>query len=109
TVFAESLTEQMLKNVALMREFAEAYSATRERMVLPPVKTKNIMYARAVEITERMRRIDLLTSRDVATAVPSTKSVVRQEERKQQSDRLVKTLVADVHRKSARYSVDAEL
>jgi hypothetical protein len=93
-----------------MREFAEAYSATRERVGLPPVRTENIMYARAVEIiTERMRRVDLLTSRDVAAAVRSTKAVVRQEERKQQFDRLVKTLVAEVHRKSARYSVDADL
>ena len=109
-VFAESLTEQMLKNGGRMREFAEAYSATRERVGLPLVNAENIMYVRAVEIIiERMRRVDLLTSRDVAAAVRSTKAVVRQEERKQQFDRLVKTLVAEVHRKSARYGVDAEL
>jgi hypothetical protein len=110
TVLAESLTEHMLKNAAHMREFAEAYSATRARIGLPPVHTEDIMYARAVEIiTERMRRVDLLTSRDVAAAVRSTMAVVRQEERKQQFERLVKTLVAEVHRKSARYGVDAEL
>ena len=67
TVLAESLTEHMLKNAAHRREFAEAYSATRARIGLPPVHTEDIMYARAVEIiTEGMRRVDLLTSRDVA-------------------------------------------
>ncbi|MET4639575.1 hypothetical protein [Mycetocola sp. 2940] len=110
TVFAESLTEQILKNGGRMREFADAYSATRARVGLPPVQAESIMYARAIEIiTERMGRVDLLTSRDAAAAVRSTKAVVRQEERKQQFERLVKTLVAEVHRQSARYGVDAEL
>jgi hypothetical protein len=35
TVLAESLTEHMLKHAAHMREFAEAYSATRARIGLP--------------------------------------------------------------------------
>jgi hypothetical protein len=110
TVLAESLTEHILKNTARMREFAEAYSATRARMGLPPVQTEDIMYARAVEIIiERMRRVDLLTSRDVAAAVRGTKAAVRQEERKQQFERLVRTLVADVHRNGAGYGADAEL
>ncbi|MCY7413133.1 MAG: hypothetical protein LH471_08905 [Salinibacterium sp.] len=70
TVFAESLMEHMLKNGARLREFAEAYVETRARMGLPPVPVENIVYARAVElVTERMRRVDLLTSRDVASAV----------------------------------------
>ncbi|MET0829261.1 MAG: hypothetical protein ABWY26_07070, partial [Microbacterium sp.] len=85
TVLSESLTEHMLKNGGLMREFAEAYSANRARMGLPPVRLENIMYGRAVEIvTERMRRVDLLTSRDVAAAVRSTKAAVQYEERRKQ-------------------------
>ena len=110
TVFAETLTEHMLKNGARMREFAEAYAATRARMGLPSVPVENIVYARAVElVTERMRRVDLLTSRDVAAAVRSTKAVVRREERQQQFDRLVKTVVAHVHRNSVRLGSDAEM
>jgi hypothetical protein len=68
------------------------------------------MYARAVElVTERMRRIDLLTSPDVASAVRSTKAVVRREERKQQLERLVKAVVAHVDRNGTRLGVDAEM
>jgi hypothetical protein len=47
-------------------------------------------------VTERMRRVDLLTSRDVAAAVRATKTVVRREERQQQFDQLLKTVVAQV-------------
>jgi phytoene/squalene synthetase len=75
TVFAESLTEHMLENGARMHEFAEAYVETRARMGLPSVPVGNIVYARAVElVAERMRRVDLLTSRDVAAAVRSTQT-----------------------------------
>jgi hypothetical protein len=110
TIFAESLTERMRKHGARMREFAEAYVATRARMGLPPVAVENIVYARAVElVTERMRRVDLLTSRDVAAAVRATKAVVPREERQEQFDRLVKTVVTQVHRNRARYAVDAEM
>ncbi|TFC34895.1 hypothetical protein [Cryobacterium sp. TMT2-14] len=110
TVFAESLTEHMRQNGARMREFAEAYVATRARMGLPPVPVENIVYARAVElVTERMRRVDLLTSRDVAAAVRAAKAVVPREERQEQFDRLVKTVVTHVHRNSARFVVDAEM
>ncbi|WP_104178404.1 hypothetical protein [Cryobacterium sp. Y50] len=110
TVFAESLTEHMLKNGARMREFVEAYAETRARMGLPPVPVENIVYARAVEIVaERMRRVDLLTGRNVAAAVRSTKAEVRREERQRQFDRLVQTVVTDMNRHSARDSLDAEI
>lgn len=110
TVLSESLTEHMLKNGGLMREFAEAYSATRARMGLPSVPLENIMYGRAVEIvTERMRRVDLLKSRDVAAAVRSTKAAVRYEERKQQFEKLVKTVVTEIRRDGGRFVADAEL
>ncbi|TFB66159.1 hypothetical protein [Cryobacterium sp. Hz9] len=110
TVFAESLTEHILKNGARMREFAEAYVEARARMGLPTVPVETIVYARAVEIVaERMRRVDLLTSRDVAAAVRSTKAEVVREERQEQFERLVKTVVTQVHRNRARYVVDTEM
>ncbi|WP_146066026.1 hypothetical protein [Cryobacterium sp. Y82] len=74
TVFAESLTEHMLKNGSRMREFAEAYVSSRARIGLPPVSADDIVYARAVEIVaERMRRVDLLTGREVAAACEARK------------------------------------
>jgi len=110
TAFAESLTEQMVKNGARMREFAEAYAAARARMGLPPVPTEDIVYARAVElVTERLRRVDLLTSRDVAAAVRNTKVVVRQHERKQQFEQLVKALVEHSQRNIARLTEEAAI
>ncbi|WP_104177055.1 hypothetical protein [Cryobacterium sp. Y50] len=106
TVFAESLTEHMLKNGARMREFADAYVETRARTGLPPVPVENIVYARAVEIVaDRMSRVDFLTSRDVAAAVRATKAEVRREERQRQFDGLVKGVIAEVHRYRGRYVV----
>ncbi|MEI5582299.1 MULTISPECIES: hypothetical protein [unclassified Agromyces] len=97
TVFAETLTEHMLEHGASMREFAEAYAARRARMRLPPVDVERIAYARAVEVvTDRMHRVDLLNSQDVAAAVRSTQAVLRQEDRRQQFERLVTSLVARV-------------
>ena len=110
TVFAESLTEHMLKHGARMREFAEAYVSSRARMGLPPVPVEDIVYARASEIVaERMRRVDLLTSRDVAAAVRATKAMVRREERQVQFEQVVKAVVALSHRWSGRYATDADV
>lgn len=110
TILSESLTEHMLREGGLMREFAEAYSATRARVGLPPVRIENIVYCRAVEIvTQRMRRVDLLTSRDAAAAVRSAKAAVQYEERKQQFERLVKTVVSEMHRDGPRFVAEAEL
>jgi len=110
TVFAESLTDHMLKNGARMRDFAEAYAASRARMGLPPIPVDDIIYARAVEIiTEGMRRIDLITTRDVAAAVRCTKAAVRREERQAQFDLIVKAVVTHVNRNHARYRGDAEM
>ncbi|WP_140425661.1 hypothetical protein [Cryobacterium sp. N19] len=110
TMFAESLTEHMLKNDTRMREFAEAYVETRALMGLPSVPAETIVHARAVEIiAERMRRVDLLTSRDVAAAVRSTKAEVRRVERQQQFDQLVRAVVTQVQRNCKRYVVEAEM
>ena len=110
TVFAESLTEHMLKNGARMREFAEAYVSSRARVGLPPVSVEDVVYARAVEIVaERMRRVDLLTGRDVAAAVRSTKAEVRREERQQQMNELMKAIVVHFHQDGARLNAKAEM
>jgi len=110
TAFAEILKEQMLKNGARMREFAEAYVAARARMGLPPVLTEDIVYARAVGlVTERLRRVDLLSSRDVAAAVRGTKAVVEQHERKQQFDQLIRALVVHSQRNLARLTEEAAI
>lgn len=108
SVFVGTLTEHVLEHGEQMRKFAEVYVAMRERMGLPTVDVEQIMYARAVEIvTGKVRRIDLLTSRDVAAAVRSTAAVVRQEERSHQYERLVKALVTYVERYHARLMVEA--
>lgn len=108
TVFAETLTEHMLAHGASMREFAEAYAARRARLGLPPVDVERIVYARAVEVvTDRMRRVDLLTPLDVAAACRSTHAVLRQEERRQQFDRLVRSLVAHVEHDMTRLGKEA--
>lgn len=110
TVFAESLQEHMLRNGARMREFAEAYVSSRARVGLPRVSVEDVVYARAVEaVAERMRRVDLLTSRDVAAAVRSTKAEVRREERQQQFDGLVKAIVVHFHQDSGRLEAKAEM
>ncbi|MBG6213724.1 hypothetical protein RCH23_001392 [Cryobacterium sp. CAN_C3] len=110
TVFAESLTEHMLKNGARMHEFAEAYVSSRARIGLPSVSVEDVVYARAVDIVaERMRRVDLLTGRDVAAAVRSAKAEVQREERQRQFERLIRTIVTHAHRNSARFRVDAEM
>ena len=59
-------------------------------------------------VSERTRRVDLLTGRDVTAAVRSTEAEVRREERKKQFDQRVKTIVTHASRIAARYRVDAE-
>lgn len=108
TVFAETLTEQMLVRGGNMWTFAEAYATRRARIGLPPVDVERIVYARAVEVViDDMRRVDLLTSRDVAAAVRSTQAVVRRRERRQQFERLVQSLVAYVENDLIRLQNDA--
>ncbi|MDJ0378500.1 hypothetical protein [Cryobacterium sp. PH31-L1] len=110
TVFAESLTEHMLKNGDRMREFADAYVSSRARVGLPSVSVEDVVYARAVEIVaERMRRVDLLTGRDVAAAVRSTKAEALRAERQDQMDVLVKAIVVHFHQYSGRLVAKAEM
>ena len=110
TVLGESLTEHMLTHGAHMREFTEAYAARRQRTGLPPLDVETVMYAQAVDIVlDRMRRINLLTSADVVAAVRGTQAEVRRENRRQQFDHLVRTVVTHVQRNSAHYVVDAAI
>lgn len=103
TVLTEALAEHVIKNGTRLREFAEAYVATRERMGLPPVDVENIVYARAVEfVTDRMRRVDQLTSRDVAAAVRSAKSVISVYVRREQYVSLVEAVATYIRRHQAR-------
>ena len=108
TVFGESLTKHMLKHHARMREFAQSYVATRERLGLPPVNADDVMWARAVDVVlDGSRRVDLLTSRDVAAAVRSARMAVRRVEQKRQYDQLVKAVVVHVRRHQTRLEVEA--
>ncbi|WP_404434208.1 hypothetical protein LG299_06465 [Microbacterium lacus] len=97
--FAGALTAHVLEHEPQMRKFAEAYVATRERMGLPAVDVEDVVYAKAVEfLTDRMRRVDQLTSRDVAAAVRSVKAIVAERERGEQYKGLVKAVEAYIRR-----------
>jgi hypothetical protein len=110
TAFSIALTNLVIKNGPRMREFAEAYVAMRSRMGLPPISADDVMYARAVElVTNRIRRVDLLTSRDVAAAVRSAKAAVGERAREQQYRALVKRLEAHLITHARRLHDDARL
>ncbi|UOQ89209.1 hypothetical protein MUN74_18430 [Agromyces endophyticus] len=110
SVFVESLTGHMLKHHARMREFAESYVATRERMGLPDAQADDVTWARAVEVVlDQGPRVELLTSRDVAAAVRSAKVALRQLERKQQYDQLVRAVTMLVKRDRSRLAADAAI
>ncbi|MGX5695107.1 hypothetical protein ACWKWP_02815 [Agromyces soli] len=110
SVFVEALSQHMLKHHVRMREFAESYVAARERLGLLPAQADDVMWARAVEVVlDQRRRVDLLTSRDIAAAVRSVKVGMRQTERNRQLDRLVKAVVSRVQRDRARLAADAAM
>jgi len=110
TVLTESLTKHVLENGSEMREFAKAFVATRARMGLPPVSVDDIMYARAVEyVVNHLQGTSLLSSRDIAAAVRSSKATVQLTERDRQVDRLVKTVVAHVNRHRGRLDEEAAI
>lgn len=97
--FAGALTAHVLEHEPQMRRFAEAYVATRKRMGLPAVDVEDVVYAKAVEfVTDRMHRVDQLTSRNVAAAVRSVKAIVAERERGEQRKGLVKAVEAYLRR-----------
>lgn len=110
TVLTESLTNHMLANGAEMRTFAESYVTTRARVGLPPRAVDDMMYARAVEyVVDHLDDIEFLTSRDVASAVRSSKAIVQRAERDRQFGRLLKTLIAHLDDHRSRLDEEAEI
>jgi hypothetical protein len=110
TVFTDSLTKHVREHGATMREFAEAYSASRSRFGLPPVEVDSVMYARAVEVVlGDLRRTDSLTSRDIAAAIRNSAALLERERREQQFELLLKTVVSHVNSQRARLDFDAEI
>ena len=108
TVFAETLTEYMLRNGERVHEFAQAYVERRARMGLPPVDPERLAYTRAVGVVSgQLRRVDHLTSRDVAAAVRSTRAVVREEERRHQFKDLVNAIVLHSQHHLGRLTAEA--
>ncbi|TFD46920.1 hypothetical protein E3T55_16230 [Cryobacterium frigoriphilum] len=100
----------MLHNGTRMLDFATAYVAKRARMGLPPVSAETIAYGRAVElVTQGMRRVDLLTGRDVAAVVRSTQAEVLRIARQQQFDQIVKSVMAHGDRYQVRLAGDAKM
>jgi hypothetical protein len=93
-----------------MREFTDAYVSSRARIGLLSVSAEDIVYARTVEIvSERMQRVDLLTSRDVVAAVRSPRAEGRRRERLRLFDGLVKAIVVHFHQDSVRLEAKAEM
>jgi hypothetical protein len=89
----QRLTDHVLNHGDHIRDFAQSFNAARSRLGLPSADVEQVVYARAVEIvTDGMKRVDLLTSRDVAAAVRSAKSNVAAAAR----ERWAKQLRADI-------------
>jgi hypothetical protein len=110
SAFCDALTKHMLRHSLSARESARGYVAQRERMGLPPVRVEDTMWALAVEVVlARSRRVDRLTSRDVASAVGCAKAVVKQHEREQQFAHLVRALVNHLRSNEARLIAEAEI
>jgi len=110
TVFTVSLTEDVLKHGDRMLSFAESYVATRVRMGLPPVDAEQLMYFRAAQVvTERMKKVDLLTSREIAAAVRSAKSVAVAATQERQLKELITAVELHVRRNRTRLIGEAHL
>ncbi|WP_152030939.1 hypothetical protein [Agromyces aureus] len=108
--FRTALANHMQKHHARMREFAEAYVASRERMGLPLVSAEDVMWARAVDLVlDGNRHADRLTSRDVAAAVRNAQILLRQREHDQQFQQFVHAVVVHVVRHRARLSAEAAI
>ena len=100
----------MVRHHSRMREFAESYVATRERTGLPPVDVDDVMWARAVEIVlDGGRRVDRLTSRDVAAAVWKAKGALRGIERGARDGRFERDLFAYIERHAQRLRAEAAM
>jgi hypothetical protein len=109
-VFTETLTAHLRDHGPQMREFAAAYCASRARLGLSLVEVDDVMYARAVEVVlADLQRAELLTSRDIAGAIRSSRAVVQREERDRQFDHLLRTLIAHTNSQRHRLELDVEM
>ncbi|WP_411700471.1 hypothetical protein [Conyzicola sp.] len=109
-VFTETLTEHLRHHEPQMREFAAAYIASRLRQGLPPADAEEVMYCRAVDVAlGTLQRTDLLSSRDIAGAVRSSRALLRQERRNRQFDRLLRAVVVHVNSQQHRLDRDVEM
>ncbi|SDG84132.1 hypothetical protein [Microbacterium pygmaeum] len=104
------LTEHVLADGPRMREFAGSYVAFRARMGLPAIDGEDFLYAHAAQVvSDRMRGIDLLTSRDVAAAVRSARVAVAERERLAQRQAFARRLESHLRRNARRLREDARL
>jgi hypothetical protein len=109
-VFTETLTDHLRHHEPQMREFAAAYIASRSRQGLPPVDVEEVMYARAVDVVLcNLQRSELLSSRDIAGAVRSSRALLRREQRDRQFDGLLRAVVAHADNQHRRFELDVEL
>lgn len=109
-VFTETLTAHLRAHEPQMREFAAAYVASRTRLGLPLVEVDEVMYARAVEVVfAGLPHTDLLTSRDIAGSVRSSKAILQSEERERQFEQLLRAVVAHVNGRRCQLDLDVEM
>jgi hypothetical protein len=109
-VFTETLTEHLRHHEPQMREFAAAYIAARSRQGLPPVDLEEVIYSRAVDVVlGDLDRSELLSSRDVAGAVRSSRAILRRERRDRQFDQLLRAVVARANNQRDRLALDVEV
>ena len=110
TIFTEMLSEEVVKHGDRLLGFAESYVATRVRVGLPPVDARQFMYARAAEVVaERMKRVDLLTSREIGAAVRSAKSTAERAARERRVAELIAAVELHLGRNRTRLHEDATL
>ncbi|WP_344065667.1 hypothetical protein [Microbacterium pumilum] len=110
TVLTVSLTEELLEHGDRLLDFAKAYAAMRVRVGLPPVDAEQIMYARAAQaVTDRMKRIDRLTSREVRAAVRSARSVFSTATRQRRMAELVRDAESHIRKNGARLEAEAAI
>ena len=109
-VFTETLTAHLREHEPQMWEFAAAYVASRARLGLSAVGVEEVMYSRAVDIVlGELRRTELLTSRDIASAVRSSRALLRRERHDRQFDQLLKAVVAHANNQRDRLDPDVRL
>ncbi|SFS16624.1 hypothetical protein SAMN04487846_3339 [Microbacterium sp. cf046] len=110
TAFTATLTDEVIAHGDRMLEFAEAFVAMRVRIGLPAVDAEQVMYARAAQVVaERVRRVDFLTSREIAAAIRSAKSAAAIVARERRLDEIKAAVKAHIQRHSARLRADADL